>query len=213
MSHVKTMEAPRTVAGGSFPETEEERQAVRNQLEHVLSTPYFKNSKRYPGLLRFVTERALSGEPGHLKERTLGVAVFGKEPDYDTNLDPVVRITATEIRKRLAQYYQEPGHEQEIRIDFPAGSYVPEFQQRKDTVSRPPIATGVRKWSMRIGIAAALAATLVLQSRSGRRPRHSTASGPPFGNLRVLRCCASVEAAWPKLQELNPPPCRSQYQP
>lgn len=73
-------------------------------------------------------ERALQGHADPLKERTLGVDVFGREPDYDTNLDPVVRTTAVEIRKRIAQYYHEPGHEMEIRIDFPPGTYMPEFR-------------------------------------------------------------------------------------
>ena len=54
--------------------------------------------------------------------------MFGRAPDYDTNLDPVVRTTAVEIRKRIAQYYHEEGHQNEIRIDFPAGSYLPEFR-------------------------------------------------------------------------------------
>jgi hypothetical protein len=54
--------------------------------------------------------------------------VFGRNPDYDTNLDPVVRTTAAEIRKRLAQYYQEPNHEIEPRIDLPLGSYAARFQ-------------------------------------------------------------------------------------
>src|SRR5579872_1537470 len=160
MSHVKTLEAPRSAAGGWFPETEEERQAVRDQLEQVLSTPYFKNSKRYPSLLRFVTERALNGDPSHLKERSLGVAVFGKDPDYDTNLDPVVRITAAEIRKRLAQYYQQPGHEHEIRIEFPPGSYVPEFQIPKEVVPPPPVATSFHQWVRRLAIPVKLALTL-----------------------------------------------------
>lgn len=110
------------------PETEAERSAIREQLDRILSSPLFKNSKRYPNLLRFVVERALKGHTEPLKERTLGIEVFGREPDYDTNLDPVVRTTAVEIRKRIAQYYQEPSHEAEIRIDFPPGSYVPEFR-------------------------------------------------------------------------------------
>ena len=62
-----------------------------------------------------------------LKERTLGIAVFGREPSYDTSTDPVVRATAGEIRKRIAQYYQESGREHEIRINLSPGSYVPEF--------------------------------------------------------------------------------------
>lgn len=116
------------------PETEAERSAIREQLDRVLRSPLFKNSKRYPNLLRFVVERALKGHTEPLKERTLGIEVFGREPDYDTNLDPVVRTTAVEIRKRIAQYYHEPGHEMEIRIDFPPGSYMPEFRMPANPV-------------------------------------------------------------------------------
>ena len=56
------------------------------------------------------------------------MAVFGRDPDYDTNLDPVVRTSACEVRKRIAQYYLEPGHESEIRIEMHSGSYVPDFR-------------------------------------------------------------------------------------
>jgi hypothetical protein len=62
-----------------------------------------------------------------LKERTLGIEIFGKSADYDTASDPIVRVTATEIRKRIAQYYQDPGHENELRISLPIGSYIPQF--------------------------------------------------------------------------------------
>ena len=121
-----------------MPETDVERKAIREQLDRVLASPLFKNSKRYPSLLRYVVERSLDGHTGHLKERTLGIEVFGREPDYDTNLDPVVRTSAVEIRKRIAQYYHEPGHETEIRIDFPPGTYLPEFRQPQKPVVEPP---------------------------------------------------------------------------
>ncbi len=107
--------------------SEAEKEAIRKQLERMLGNPLFKNSKRYPNLLRYIVEHTLDGNPAELKERTLGVEVFGREPNYDTNADPVVRTTAGEIRKRIAQYYHEPGHETEIRIDLVPGSYVPEF--------------------------------------------------------------------------------------
>jgi len=51
-------------------------------------------------------EQTLAGNEDNLKERTLGVEVFHRTPDYDTNLDPVVRLCAGEVRKRIAQYYQ-----------------------------------------------------------------------------------------------------------
>jgi hypothetical protein len=109
---------------------------VREQLERILASPLFRNSKRYPNLLRYVVEQTLEGHASELKERTLGIEVFGKTPDYDTNVDPVVRISAAEIRKRIAQYYHDAGHEHEIRIDIPLGSYVPEF--RYPVVKEPP---------------------------------------------------------------------------
>jgi hypothetical protein len=116
------------MVGAAVSETEVGRAEIQAQLERILANPLFKNSKRYPTLLRYVVERTLDGHPGELKERTLGIEVFGRDPDYDTNLDPVVRTTAAEIRKRLAQYYQEPNHDTEPRIDLPLGSYAARFQ-------------------------------------------------------------------------------------
>jgi hypothetical protein len=72
--------------------------------------------------------RALSDDVEDVKERTIGVEVFGRDPDYDTSLDPVVRVTAAEVRKRLALYYKELGHEHELRIEIARGSYVPDFR-------------------------------------------------------------------------------------
>jgi hypothetical protein len=115
----------------SWPENEDassvqsEPAAVRAQLERIVSSVPFRNSKRYPALLRYVVEQTLAGAAADLKERNIGVDVFGREPSYDLGLDPIVRITAGEVRKRLAQYYQE--HQDELRIEIPLGSYQPEF--------------------------------------------------------------------------------------
>jgi hypothetical protein len=114
-------------ANGSHRCTDAEQAAVREQMQRMLSHSLFRNSKRYPPLFRFVVESALQGQPDTIKERQLGVQVFGREPDYDTNLDPIVRYTAGEVRKRIAQYYHLPEHQGELRIDLPSGSYVPEF--------------------------------------------------------------------------------------
>jgi hypothetical protein len=103
-----------------------ERGLINEQLQRLLASHAFRNSQRYPGLLRYVVEQTLAGNAEQLKERTLGVAVFHRRPDYDTNADPVVRVTAGEVRKRLAQYYQQ--HPGEYRIELASGSYVPQFQ-------------------------------------------------------------------------------------
>src|SRR5262245_60389409 len=102
------------------------RQAALAQLARILESPQFRSSKRCSLFLRYVVEKASERRLEGLKERTLGAEVFGRSPQYDTNQDPVVRTAAGEVRKRLAQYYLEPGHEDELRISLPAGSYVPE---------------------------------------------------------------------------------------
>lgn len=106
---------------------DEGKSAIREQLERLLASSYFNQSRRFPSFLRYVVEQTLTGQEDQLKERTLGVEIFGRSPDYDTASDPIVRVTAAEIRKRIAQYYQEPGHEEELRIALAAGSYIPQF--------------------------------------------------------------------------------------
>jgi hypothetical protein len=110
------------------------RSELLEQLERIVRSKHFRNSKRYPTFLRFVVEQTLAGKTEGLKERILGVDVFGRPNHYNTNEDPIVRVTAGEIRKRIAQYYQEPGHEEELRIDLPLGSYVPRFLPAARTI-------------------------------------------------------------------------------
>ena len=127
---------------GWMPGTEGDQKAVRRQLERMLESPLFSNSKRYPALLRFLVEQALDGNDALLKERTLGVTVFHRAPDYDTNQDTVVRLTASEVRKRIAQYYHQPQHAGELQIDLRPGSYVPVFRRALQVMENPGLVTG-----------------------------------------------------------------------
>jgi hypothetical protein len=102
--------------------------AIREQLERLLAHPLFSNSKRYPVLLAYTVEQTLRGSSAELKERSIGIEVFGRSPSYDANADPVVRITAGEVRKRLTQYYYDSTHDGELVIELPIGSYVPLFR-------------------------------------------------------------------------------------
>jgi hypothetical protein len=107
--------------------TEEEKARIQVQLDRLLGNPHFSNSKRFPSFLRFIVREELEGRGDQLKERTLGMEVFGRDASYDTTSDPIVRVTAAEIRKRIAQYYQE-SDAVELRISLPLGSYVPHFE-------------------------------------------------------------------------------------
>jgi hypothetical protein len=102
--------------------------AIREQLQRLLAHPLFCNSKRYPALLAYAVEETLKGNGAELKERSIGIEVFGRSPSYDANADPVVRITAGEVRKRLMQYYYDSNHDGEVVVELPVGSYVPLFQ-------------------------------------------------------------------------------------
>jgi hypothetical protein len=110
------------------PASAAERELVLKELDAILSSYHFRGSKRYPAFLKYVVDATLEGRSGDLKERTLGVEVFARDPDYDTSADPVVRFSASEVRKRIAQYYHENGKGARLQIELPLGSYVPEFQ-------------------------------------------------------------------------------------
>jgi len=112
------------------------------ELQQVLASPHFCNSKRYPALLQYIVEKSLAGESDSLKERTLGVEVFDRPATYDTNADTIVRYTAGEVRKRLSLYYHELGHKTTIQLSLPAGSYVPEFIHTPDPLDDPLAAQG-----------------------------------------------------------------------
>lgn len=109
------------------PSTEEERAAVLREMERLLSSRHFCNSKRYPALLEYIVRETLAGNADSLKERVSGMGVFHRPADYYATADPIVRVTAGEIRKLIAQFYHEDGTSPEIYIDLRPGSYVPEF--------------------------------------------------------------------------------------
>lgn len=146
---------------------------VLEQLERILSSPHFRNSKRYPALLRCVVERTLDGRAAEIKERSIAMDVFGRKAGYDPSVDPVVRISAGEVRKRLAQYYQEPGREGEVRIELPLGSYQPEFTApptQAPPLHRPPgvaAASRTRRTAI-LAIVSILLITLTLLIREWR---------------------------------------------
>jgi hypothetical protein len=168
---------------------------VPEQLRRILAHPLFTNSKRYPVLLAYTVEQALDGNASELKERTIGVEAFGREPNYDVNLDPVVRTTAAEVRKRLVQYYYNPDHAGELVIELPVGAYVPTFRSPStptagsaaesvsglrigDVERRPSVLSG-RHWSL-IAIALACAGLI----------------GFGVGHVKLTKQPSSLERFW-----------------
>src|SRR5262245_35823771 len=104
----------------------------RRHVQEIVASAAFRTSKRSQYFLQFVVDRSLEGAFENLKERSLGVELFGRHPSYDTDKDAIVRVAAREVRRRLAQYYVEAGDLTDLRIDLAPGSYIPEFRHETD---------------------------------------------------------------------------------
>lgn len=106
-----------------------DKSAVLQELENILASPSFRNSGRSKQFLSYVIQHKLEGHDELLKERSIGADLFHRPADYATGDDPVVRVQAGEVRRRLEQYYHEFSKLSEVRIDLPIGTYAPEFHQ------------------------------------------------------------------------------------
>jgi serine/threonine-protein kinase len=171
-------------------------EAVRAQLQKILSSETFVRAERLSRFLRFAVEQALEGQGDKLKEYVVGVEVFQRQQDFDPRIDAVVRVEARRLRSHLMKYYETEGREDPVRIDFPKGAYVPMFEAR-----RP--AGGSRAWwpakwrpeGRRYTQAGMLLALLLLvvggwlavTSWRARSTRQSPAhTGPPLSSVLIL---------------------------
>lgn len=101
---------------------------VREALAEILRSSPFRASAQCQRLLTYLVDHSLAGRYELLRERVIGVEVFGREPDYDAANDPVVRARVAEVRKRLAQYYLgATASPQPVRIEIPPGHYRAHF--------------------------------------------------------------------------------------
>ena len=107
--------------------TAEGKTLLKQHLNEIIASPAFKGSPRSAQFLEYILWQSAAGKITDLKERTIGVELFGRSPAYDTGEDAIVRVTASDVRKRLAQHYSGVGHASEFRISLPPGGYVPEL--------------------------------------------------------------------------------------
>lgn len=127
------------------PLSPEQATLVRRHLEEILASRTMAGSKRTQAFLRLIVQHALEGETDSLHERTIGAELFGRPISYDTGNDSVVRVRASELRKKLAQYYstEAPDQGRSVRIELQSGSYVPRFHFAGESTP-PPHATAAQ---------------------------------------------------------------------
>ena len=122
-------------------ETEQDLARLKQHLKEVVEGEAFKGSHRAGQFLTYIVEESIAGRFAALKERIIGVKLFGRAPTYDTGEDAIVRVTASDVRKRLLQHYGKYGVTSEFRISLPLGSYIPEItREPQKTASLTPVA-------------------------------------------------------------------------
>jgi hypothetical protein len=173
--------------------------AVRAELNRLLESVAFRSSRRCSGFLQYVVEHTISGPSGALKERSIGVELFHLPPQFDASQHTVVRVTANEVRKKLAQHYlAEKGSHHPVRIDLPPGSYSAEFRWEVPSTETP--VPPRPSWRARWMIACAAAVLVILGAFSVWRWR---AAKPISPDAKTSTVPGTVANALPAGQDLR----------
>ena len=106
------------------------REVISHQLERMLSSPDFNATPQQTAFLKFVVNQTLAGNAAQIKCYTVATEVFGRGPDFDQSIDPVVSIQAGRLRRAIERYYLTTGQNDPARIDIPKGTYVPTFSEQ-----------------------------------------------------------------------------------
>jgi tetratricopeptide (TPR) repeat protein len=134
---------------------------VRSQVERMIASDDFRRSPQLGAFLRFVVEAVLHGKSDRIKAYTIGVEVLRRDVKFDPQLDPIVRVEATRLRRTIDRYYARLGADDPIRITLPRGTYVPTFRRRSGRsrgASRLPAVQAPDRWqSARALLAVAIA--------------------------------------------------------
>ena len=152
---------------------------VRAQLERMTASDDFNRSPQLGAFLRFVVESVLQGKSDRIKAYTIGVDVLRRDAKFDPQLDPIVRVEATRLRRTIDRYYAGLGADDAIRIDMPRGSYIPTFSRRPGLPGVTAHSSTLdRFWSIRLLLVAivaliVIAAVVVLSQRRAPAPGRS----------------------------------------
>jgi TolB-like protein/Tol biopolymer transport system component len=112
----------------------------RAQCDKVLASKTFADAPRLRRFLGYIIDLVLDQQQDSIKEYSIGVDVFERRPDFDSKTDPIVRVQAGRLRLKLKEYYDHEGHDDNIRIEIPRGSYVPVFHCVGNTEEPAPAA-------------------------------------------------------------------------
>jgi tetratricopeptide (TPR) repeat protein len=161
---------------------------IRTAIDRITVSDVFNRSPQLGSFLRFVVEAALSGKGHRIKAYTIGVEVLRRDTSFDPQIDPIVRVEATRLRRAIERYYAGPGSDDPVIVDLPRGTYVPTFRHRDVPipVSGAASATQSRFSGARVSFVAAIAAIVLLAFGSGLALRQSAWSDDRGGIAGLL---------------------------
>jgi hypothetical protein len=172
-------------------ETKGDIASLQQHLKEVIEGDAFKGSHRSGQFLQYIIDQAIAGHFDSLKERVIGMELFGRSASYDTGDDAIVRVTASDVRKRLLQHYGRYGANSEFRISLPSGSYIPEIsrgsQSKVGTLDEIPEVRGA---------AIKPDASSTLHQEPAPIPADLVASFPPLPHLDTHRQKSFIRVRW-----------------
>lgn len=174
---------------------------VQHQVERILDSPDFKRSSRLADFLAYIVEETLQGRQDRIKAYSIGIEVLGRDAAFDPQFDPVVRIEAGRLRRKLDYYYLTDGRDDPVGIEIPKGAYVPRFFYRahaarpadEGSVRLPPPPASPRepgawrrhwRWMLTGGVLACL--FLLVGASTWNERTEDIAAGPDAGRQALL---------------------------
>src|SRR5215468_8117786 len=107
-------------------------EAIRQTLDRILNSKHFSQAPKKRKFVQLICEYYLAGRAKEINEHLIGLEVYERRDSYSPAEDPVVRVAAHDVRKRLEQYYLHEGRKDELRLEIPVGSYEPFFKLSSD---------------------------------------------------------------------------------
>lgn len=177
---------------------------IREHVREVLASATFASSARLREFLQFVVERTLDGDGDALKEYTIATEVYGRDVTYDPQIDSLVRVEASRLRRKLREYYEGEGKASAFELRLPKGRYVPAFEHRPATTPTAPTQPPVRRWYAVAALASAVLCGALLWTvapASIEAKSHESAHAavlPKFLRAQQLLRANVMQQGWPR---------------
>jgi serine/threonine-protein kinase len=126
----------KALMGSSTPVPPE---TVHRALDRIVASEAFTRSPRLTKFLRYIVEQSLEGHGPELKEYVLAEEVFGRKSGFDPRIDPIVRVEAGRLRRRLKEHYRREGKDDEVRIECAKGGYAVMFRTPAAPAWKPEV--------------------------------------------------------------------------